>query len=68
MFDHLLNEGQRRVRDQAREFVTSTPRRLILDMDEEKVRFPKEWLREAGRRKLLGARQPVQWGDRKSVV
>ena len=59
-FDHLLNEEQRRVRDQAREFVNSTPRQLILDMDEEKVRFPKEWLCETGRRNLLGARQPVR--------
>ncbi len=64
MFDHLLDEEQRRVRDAAREFVNSTPRQLILDMDEEKIRFPKDWLREAGRRNLLGARQPVKWGGR----
>lgn len=64
MFDHLLTEGQRRVRDDARDFVKATPRQLILDMDEEKVRFPKEWLREAGRRHLLGARHPHRWGGR----
>lgn len=64
MFDHLLDEEQRRARDAAREFVKATPRQLILDMDEEKIRFPKEWLREAGRRNLLGARQPVKWGGR----
>src|ERR1039458_1695732 len=62
MFDHLLTEEQRRVRDAARDFVNSTPRQLILDMDEDKVRFPKEWLREAGRRNLLGVRHPVKWG------
>jgi alkylation response protein AidB-like acyl-CoA dehydrogenase len=64
MFDHLLNEEQRRARDAAREFVKSTPRQLILDMDEEKIRFPREWLREAGRRNLLGVRQPLEWGGR----
>jgi hypothetical protein len=48
MFDHLLTEEQRRVRDDARDFVKATPRQLILDMDAENVRFPKEWLREAG--------------------
>lgn len=47
MFDHLLTEAQRRVRDDARDFVKATPRQLILDMDEEKVRLPREWLREA---------------------
>ena len=33
MFDHLLTPEQRRVRDDAREFVKATPRQLILDMD-----------------------------------
>src|SRR5487761_2592286 len=64
MFDHLLNEEQRRARDAARDFVNSTPRQLILDMDEEKTRFPREWLREAGRRNLLGVRHPVKWGGK----
>ncbi|MFA6310122.1 MAG: acyl-CoA dehydrogenase family protein [Sterolibacterium sp.] len=64
MFDHLLNTEQRRVRDEARKFVKDTPRQLILDMDEETIRFPREWLREAGRRNLLGVRHPVEWGGR----
>ena len=64
MFDHLLNEAQRRARDAARDFADSTPRQLILDMDEDKVRFPREWLSEAGRRNLLGVRQPVKWGGK----
>ena len=64
MFDHLLTEEQRRVRDDARDLVKATPRQLILDMDQDKVRFPREWLREAGRRNLLGVRHPRQWGGR----
>ena len=64
MFDHLLNDAQRGIRDEARAFVKSTPRQLILDMDAEKIRFPKEWLREAGRRNLLGVRHPREWGGR----
>jgi alkylation response protein AidB-like acyl-CoA dehydrogenase len=64
MFDHLLNEAQRRARDAARDFVDSTPRQLILDMDEEKIRFPREWLRAAGQRNLLGVRHPVRWGGK----
>jgi len=62
MFDHLMTEEQRRVRDEARDFVLATPRKLILDMDSEQVRFPRDWLREAGRRNLLGVRHPVKWG------
>lgn len=64
MFDHLLTEEQRRVRNDARDFVRATPRQLILDMDQDKVRFPREWLREAGRRNLLGVRHPLRWGGR----
>jgi alkylation response protein AidB-like acyl-CoA dehydrogenase len=62
MFEHLFTLEQRRARDQARAFVNDTPRELILDMDEDKVRFPRDWLREAGRRGLLGVRHPAQWG------
>jgi alkylation response protein AidB-like acyl-CoA dehydrogenase len=62
MFDHLFTAEQRAARDRARTFVKDTPRELILDMDAEKVRFPRDWLREAARRGLLGVRHPVEWG------
>ncbi len=64
MLDHLLTDSQRAIRDEARAFAEATPRQLILDMDEERVRFPREWLREAGRRGLLGVRHPREWGGR----
>lgn len=64
MFDFLLTEPQRALRAQAREFVSWVPRDLILDMDREKVLFPTEFIREAGRRGLLGARYPARWGGR----
>jgi butyryl-CoA dehydrogenase len=64
MFDHLMTDTQRRVRDEARAFARETPRQLILDMDAEKIRFPREWLGEAARRRLLGVRHPVEWGGR----
>jgi len=62
MFDHLFTDAQRDVRDRARAFVKDTPRELILDMDAEKIRFPRDWLREAAKRRLLGVRHPVRWG------
>jgi alkylation response protein AidB-like acyl-CoA dehydrogenase len=37
---------------------------MILDMDSEKIQFPKEFLREAGRRNLMGCRYPEKWGGR----
>jgi alkylation response protein AidB-like acyl-CoA dehydrogenase len=37
---------------------------MILDMDLDKIKFPKEFLREAGRRNLMGCRYPKEWGGR----
>ena len=49
MYDFLLTEEQRRVRDEARDFVKWVPRQMILDMDTDAIKFPKEFLQEAGR-------------------
>ncbi len=64
MFDHLLNEEQRKIRDEARDLVKWVPRQMILDMDKDVIRFPREFLQEAGRRNLLGCRYPKKWGGR----
>lgn len=64
MFDYLLTEEQIRLRDETRDFVKWVPREMVLDMDADKIKFPKEFLREAGRRNLLGCRYPVEWGGR----
>ena len=57
-------DEQRRIRDEARDFVKWVPRQMILDMDTDAIKFPKEFLQEAGRRNLLGCRYPVKWGGR----
>ncbi len=64
MHDHLLNDSQRSLREEVRELVRWVPRDLILAMDKDEVRFPKEFLQEAGRRNLLGCRYPSRWGGR----
>ncbi len=64
MFEHLLSEEQIKIRDEARELVKWVPRQMILDMDNEKIKFPKEFLQEAARRNLLGLRFSKKWGGR----
>ncbi|MCM2284626.1 MAG: acyl-CoA/acyl-ACP dehydrogenase [Desulfobacula sp.] len=64
MFEYLLNAQQKKLRDEARDFVKSIPRKMILDMDADKIQFPKEFLQEAGKRNLMGCRYPVEWGGR----
>ncbi|HBX23149.1 MAG TPA: acyl-CoA dehydrogenase [Desulfotomaculum sp.] len=64
MFDFLLSEEQLELREEVRELVKWVPRQMILDMDQDQIRFPKEFLQEAGRRNLLGCRYPKEWGGR----
>ena len=64
MFDYLLNDKQKNLRDEARDFVKSIPKQMILDMDNDKIQFPKEFLQEAGKRNLMGCRYPEKWGGR----
>src|SRR5512143_2472514 len=64
MFDYLLTKDQLKIRDEAREFVKWVPKQWILDMDTDTIKFPRDFLREAGRRNLFGCRYPGQWGGR----
>jgi len=64
MFDFMLTDEQRKIRREARDLVRWVPRRMILDMDQDKIRFPKEFLKEAAKRHLMGCRYPEKWGGR----
>jgi acyl-CoA dehydrogenase len=64
MLESLLTDEQRALRDEVQAFVQSVPRQLLLDMDADRVRYPREYLVEAARRKLLGLRFGAQWGGR----
>ena len=64
MFDFMMTKEQIKIRDEARDLVKWVPRQMILDMDTDKIKFPKEFLQEAGRRNLLGCRYPKKWGGR----
>jgi len=64
MFDYLLTEEQIKIRDEVRSLVKWVPRQMILDMDKDEIKFPKEFLKEAGRRNLMGCRFPKKWGGR----
>jgi len=64
MFDFLLSEEQIKIREEARDLVRWVPRKMILDMDADKITFPKEFLQEAGRRNLFGCSYAKRWGGR----
>jgi alkylation response protein AidB-like acyl-CoA dehydrogenase len=64
MLDVFLTEEQKKFKREVQEFVKWVPRQLILDMDADKVKFPDEFVREAGKRNLLGIRFPKKYGGR----
>jgi butyryl-CoA dehydrogenase len=64
MFDYMLTQEQTKLRDEVRDFIKWVPRQLVLDMDKDIIKFPKDFLREAGRRNLMGCRYPKEWGGR----
>jgi alkylation response protein AidB-like acyl-CoA dehydrogenase len=64
MFDYLLTKEQLQIRDEARDLVKWVPREMVLDMDADRIKFPKEFLQEAARRNLMGCRYPKKWGGR----
>jgi len=64
MLEVFLTEERRRFREEVQDLVKSIPRQLILDMDADKIEFPHEFVRQAGRRNLLGIRFARQYGGR----
>jgi alkylation response protein AidB-like acyl-CoA dehydrogenase len=64
MLEVFLTEERRKFRQEVQDLVKSIPRQLILDMDADKVKFPHDFVREAGRRNLLGIRFPKKYGGR----
>lgn len=64
MIEALLTEEQKKLQEEVRNFVKWVPRQLIIDMDADKVRYPREYVVEAARRNLLGLRFDKQYGGR----
>lgn len=64
MLEVFMTPERKRFLQEVQDFVKSVPRQLILDMDADKIKFPYEFVREAGRRNLLGIRFPKKYGGR----
>ncbi len=63
--DVFLNDQDKALRDEVRAFVANeVPHQLTIDMDDEKVTYPREYVQNLGRHNLLGVRFPKKWGGR----
>nr|MDO8100630.1 acyl-CoA dehydrogenase family protein [Candidatus Njordarchaeota archaeon] len=65
MFEAIMTPEQRKLRDDVREFVRNeVPRSLLMDMDANKVTYPKEYVEKLAKKNLLGLRFPPKYGGR----
>ncbi|MFZ5915682.1 MAG: acyl-CoA dehydrogenase family protein [Chloroflexota bacterium] len=65
MFDFMLTETQRALRHEVRTFVRQqVPRQLILDMDADRVRYPRQYVENLAAHRLLGLRFSPEYGGR----
>ena len=65
MLECLMSTEEKALRDEVRAFVRDDiDKQLLRDMDEDKIRYPREFLQKAAARKLLGLRFPEKYGGR----
>ncbi len=64
MFDFSMTNEQKELQEEVRGFTRSIDRQYLLDMDAEKIVYPREILVGAAERGLLGLRFPKEYGGR----
>jgi alkylation response protein AidB-like acyl-CoA dehydrogenase len=65
MHPKIYNEAQLKIQSEMRAFVKDDiPRQLLLDIDEDKIRYPREFIEKAAKKNLLGLRFPKEYGGR----
>ncbi len=65
MHPNIYSGEQLKIQSEMRAFVKQdVPRQLLLDIDAEKVKYPREFLEKAAEKKLLGLRFPKEYGGR----
>ncbi len=58
----MLNEKERALRDAARAYVKTVPKELLVKMDNDEVKYPREYVVGLAKEKLLGIRFDPKYG------
>ncbi|MFX1507520.1 MAG: acyl-CoA dehydrogenase family protein [Promethearchaeota archaeon] len=64
MFDVLLNEKEKELKYQTREFVKSIPSSWLRKMDREEIQYPTDYVKKLAKEGLLGVRFPSEYGGK----
>ncbi|MCF2138688.1 MAG: acyl-CoA/acyl-ACP dehydrogenase [Candidatus Lokiarchaeota archaeon] len=62
MYDFFLTEEDRALKLQAREFARRIPRELLIQMDNDDIQYPKQFVKDLAQEKLLGLRFDKECG------
>ncbi|OQA90652.1 MAG: Acyl-CoA dehydrogenase [bacterium ADurb.Bin236] len=65
MFDFMLNDEEKKLRQEAVDFIKKeVPNELLKSMDRDEIEYPYDYVRKLGAANLLGLRFPKEWGGR----
>ncbi len=65
MLDCMMSAEEKKLQEEVRAFVKEDiDKQLLRDMDEDNIRYPREFLEKAAARNLLGLRFPEKYGGR----
>ena len=65
LYDALLTEDEKALRDEVRQFVRDeVPAELLRAMDRDEIKFPYEFIAKLAEHRLRGIRFPKKWGGR----
>lgn len=65
MFDYIIGEKEKKIRDETREFVKNeVPHSLLKKMDKDEIQYPTEYVEKLAENNLIGIRFPEKYGGR----
>ncbi|AHF96993.1 acyl-CoA dehydrogenase family protein [Desulfurella multipotens] len=64
MYNVILNENQKKIFEEASEFVKSVDKQLLIDMDADLIEYPRQTIKKLGDLNLLGIRFEKEFGGR----
>ncbi|MBD3194662.1 MAG: acyl-CoA dehydrogenase [Candidatus Lokiarchaeota archaeon] len=65
MFDYIISDSERSVRDEVRSFVKDeVPHSLLKKMDQDEIQYPTEYVENLAKHNLIGLRFPEKYGGR----
>ncbi len=67
MYDFLLSDEAKVLKQRARKFASEVPRQLLIDMDADKIQYPTQYVKDLADAHLLGLRFDKKYGGQEQI-